>query len=468
MKSASRWLGLAILIALGLRLVFVLLPATPLRTKVVDSIADGTEYDRLAANLARHRTFSRDSVPPFRPELNRTPIYPAFLVPAYLLPGSPLLWAVLLQALLSLAIVLIVWQLALESGLNQAGAALAATLTGLSPNLAFIATRLVTETLFSLILLATLLLFNRYRSNARLADLIGAGTATGLLILTRPIASYFPLLLAAGALGLWWRERQRFRWWSSLLPIGCSLIVIAPWALRNHTASGRYVISTIADRSIYLYTAATVIASEQGLTITAARDSMLAQAQRCYGPLDTADEATLWPALARVARAELARRPFGLIKVMVAGFVGNYALPISIGPLLVHAGAAATVAQEPHVMQHALSLLLRGRFRAAFATARESRLAHLPLFGQLTLLLALLFNTGLLVLLVIALLWGRTRGLNWLLVPILYFTVLTGPVGEARFRAPVEPLLCLLAATAFFPLSNEERKRPGRAPGPAS
>jgi hypothetical protein len=43
----------------------------------------------------------------------------------------------------------------------------------------------------------------------------------------------------------------------------------------------------------------------------------------------------------------------------------------------------------------------------------------------------------------------RARGLYWLLLPILYFTLLTGTVEDARFRAPIEPLLCLFTATAL-------------------
>ena len=51
----------------------------------------------------------------------------------------------------------------------------------------------------------------------------------------------------------------------------------------------------------------------------------------------------------------------------------------------------------------------------------------------------------------------RTRGLLWLLLPILYFTFLTGTVGDARFRAPIEPLLCLFAAVALTRPPNVPR-----------
>jgi hypothetical protein len=463
MRSASRPLVIAALVCLGFRALFVLLPSTPLRTKVVESISDGVEYDRLASNLARHQVFSRDSVPPYRPELSRTPVYPAFLVPAHLLPGSPLLWAVLLQTLLSLAVVWLTLRFAIEAGLERRAGALAALLVGLSPNLAFVATKLATETLFSLVLLASLVLLNRYRRTGRLPDLVGSGVAAGLMILTRPIATYFPLLVAAYCAWLWLRNRSSYRWWSALVPVACAAIVVTPWVVRNHAASGRYVVSTISDRSIYLYTAATVLASERRTTLDVARDSMLAEAQRRFGPLDTADEATLWPALSRVAQAHLVRRPLPFAKVMLAGFAGNYIIPISVGPLLVHSGAAEAVAARSHVMQNALGALLKGRVAEALRAAWQTRIVALPPFARGALLVALLFNVVLMALVVFSLVAGRTRGLYWLLLPVLYFTLLTGPVGEARFRAPIEPLLCLVAAAALVSRGRPAQRQAGQA-----
>jgi len=62
---------------------------------------------------------------------------------------------------------------------------------------------------------------------------------------------------------------------------------------------------------------------------------------------------------------------------------------------------------------------------------------------------AVLFHVTLLVLCTTGLFRRDSRNLLWLLLPVLYFVMFTGPVGEARFRVPIEPLLCLFAAAAL-------------------
>jgi hypothetical protein len=87
-RAAAALFKAALVLAVLTRLVFILLPRTPLQTKTVDSIGDSREYVALAENLAHHQTFSRDSVPPYRPELFRTPAYPLLLAPAFIVHRS--------------------------------------------------------------------------------------------------------------------------------------------------------------------------------------------------------------------------------------------------------------------------------------------------------------------------------------------------------------------------------------------
>ena len=80
MRSSRTLFLFALTACLIARLFLALVPASvPFRTKAVDAVPDGPEYVRLADNLARHRVFSRDTSPPYRAELFRTPGYPVFL-----------------------------------------------------------------------------------------------------------------------------------------------------------------------------------------------------------------------------------------------------------------------------------------------------------------------------------------------------------------------------------------------------
>lgn len=460
MRLASRLFAAALLLTVLTRLVFVLLPRVPLETRAVASIGDSREYVALAHNLVSSHTFTRDTAPPFRPELFRTPGYPLFLAVPLLLvrhssfalhPSSFILLSLLLQLLLSLATVWLTRKLALELGLAPTSAGLAALFVALSPNLAFLSSKLVSEALFIPLLLVCVLLLNRYRLTGRALDLIGTGVCSGLLVLTRPIATFFPLVIAAYLLWLARGQRlivHRSSLIAPLILLACSSIVIAPWVIRNGQKTGRYIISTASEHNIYLYDAATVLASEKGITIPQARDSMMAEAQAEFGPIDTTDEATMWQKLSAVARSHFFRRPALAAPVWLFGVFADFLNPISVGPLLIHAGSSPAPGSA-NLLQSSLALLTKGRVTQAFSTAWRVRVGGAPLFILVVLAGAALFNLILIWFGFASLFLRRTRGLFWLLLPILYFTSVTGTVGDARFRAPIEPLLCLFAAVAL-------------------
>jgi len=478
MRSASRLLAAALLLTVLTRLVFIILPRVPLATKAVASIGDSREYIALARNLVSSHTFTRDTVPPFRPELFRTPGYPLLVAIPFALFGPSLVWPLVLQLLLSLACIWLTWRLALELGLAPTSAGLAALFVALSPNLAFLSSKMISEALFMPLLLVCVLLLNRYRLTGRTRDLIGTGVCSGLLILTRPIATFFPLLLALYVLWLGVRKTgdspsERLRptcpghrgnerrgtvpvflgnWElgirNSCILLACSSIVVAPWVIRNGQKTGRHIISTASEHNIYLYDAATVLASEKSITIPQARDSMMAEAQARFGPIDTTDEGTMWQKLAAVARPHFLRRPALAAPVWLFGVFADFLNPISVGPLLIHAGSSPAPGSA-NLLQSSLALLVKGKVKQAFTTAWRVRVGGAPRFILVVLACAALFNLILIWFGIASLFLRRTRGLFWLLLPILYFTLLTGTVGDARFRAPIEPLLCLFAAVAL-------------------
>jgi hypothetical protein len=474
-RRAGRLLAAALLLTVLTRLVFILLPRVPLETKAVTSIGDSREYIALARKLVSSHTFTRDTVPPFRPELFRTPGYPLLLAASFMVhrwPQRPLsdstsfiVQALLVQLLLSLSTVWLTRKLGLELGLGPVSSAFAALLVGLSPNLAFLSSKLISEALFTPMLLVCVLLLNRYRLSGRALDLIGTGVGCGLLILVRPIATFFPLVIAVYVLYLVHRSssivpRSSVRVHhssfilhpSSFIPplilLACASVVVAPWVIRNGTKTGRYIISTASEHNIYLYDAATVLAAEKGITIPQARDSMMAEAQTRFGPIDTNDEATMWQKLAAVARPHLLRKPALAAPIWLFGVAANFLNPISVGPLLIHSGASPA-AGSANLLQSSLALLVKGKVTQAFSTAWRVRVGGAPLFILVVLACAALFNLILIWFGFASLVLRRTRGLLWLLLPILYFTFLTGTVGDARFRAPIEPLLCLFAAVAL-------------------
>lgn len=443
-------------------MAFLLLPGTPIQTKAVASISDAGEYQTLARNLAQHHAFSRSAQPPRHPEVLRTPGYPLFLAPFYALFHDPLVPILVAQLLLSLLLVFAVYRFCLELGLDRRVSGLAALLAAISPNIAFVSTKLVTETLFTLLLLITLLLFLRLRSLARARDAAACGACCGLLMLIRPIAVFFPFLLALLVITRSFSRKSLVhtlesafaarRLLSAAILLACAALVVLPWFARNAKLSGRWMLSTAGEHNLFLYNAATVVAAEQGVDLAVARDIMRAEAAARSGPVDTLNEARLWRTLTPIAWQHVLKQPWIASKVQVIGFFSTLFSPISLRPLAVHSGASQE--QVPNVAQAALALFLHSRVGAGFKLLWQARVKQLGAFAAAAFVLALCFNLGLLVL-GVAFFVSRSSfivhrsSLSWLLWPVLYFSLLTGALGDARMRVPIEPLLCIFAAAGL-------------------
>jgi hypothetical protein len=227
--------------------------------------------------------------------------------------------------------------------------------------------------------------------------------------------------------------------------------VVVPWVIRNERVAGRYIISTVFDYNISVYTGALALATGRLIPLREARDSMVARAQAQFGPLDTNDQASYWAAMGKVGWKQVMAQPLLAAKLHAAGSAGGLLMPLSVRSLRVFSGAHPedSTTGGTHVAQQTMQFVARGKLGQALALVWKERLSRMPGLALAILAYAVLFHVTLLVSCVVGLFRSRSRGLLWLLLPIIYFTLLTGPVGEARFRVPIEPLLCLFAAVAL-------------------
>src|SRR5262249_27794847 len=94
---------------------------------------------------------------------------------------------------------------------------------------------------------------------------------TGLAILCRPIAVFWPLALLPGAVLVAWQGRH----WR---PLGHFVVfltevaaVIAPWILRNQCVGSLVVLTTIPGINLYYHRAAVLVAEQQGVSVEEAQ-----------------------------------------------------------------------------------------------------------------------------------------------------------------------------------------------------
>ncbi len=140
----------------------------------------------------------------------------------------------------------------------------------LSPHLIAYPAFLLSETLFTTMLVGAVWLALHWRESRRTAPLILSFLLIALLPLVRPIGLVVLLLFALFSLFHFWREwrictERRARPLLSLLAL--LLLLSAPtlgWSLRNATVGGLFSISTVSSYNLYHYTSAHIQAAREG------------------------------------------------------------------------------------------------------------------------------------------------------------------------------------------------------------
>jgi len=215
---------------------------------------DSATYLGPARNLLHGLGFASA---PGRPETFRTPGYPLFLVPFQAVTSSavPVLVAQhLLDSLMAAGIYLFCRRRFGSRGVGL----LAGVIFALDPLSIHYANKVLSETLFTALLLLLLLWIDRIGSHpASWWQYAGAGALCGALILTRPVAILYFVLLGGWLLWLKWNADERPR---AVRGVALFLLIAAAfplgWALRNRLESGVFTVASVAGTNLLLYRAA--------------------------------------------------------------------------------------------------------------------------------------------------------------------------------------------------------------------
>jgi 4-amino-4-deoxy-L-arabinose transferase-like glycosyltransferase len=189
---------------------------------------DSLEYLRLAHSLTTTGRFSLDgqTFSTYRP-----PLYPLLIAAAESVTARPETFILAVQCVLGALTVGLTMMVA-RRFFGEPVALVTGALLAIAPMTGHFAALMLTETLFTFLVLAGVF---AWRSGRPLV----AGVAFGAAALTR--ASLLPYILLIGAAGLIpsWRHRR-----ACLRIAAAALVVMAPWVVRNAIKTGRW---TVAD-----------------------------------------------------------------------------------------------------------------------------------------------------------------------------------------------------------------------------
>jgi 4-amino-4-deoxy-L-arabinose transferase-like glycosyltransferase len=344
-------------------------------------------------------------------ETLRTPGYPVFLLPFLLLQHTAAAVAIaqhLLNALLAMAVYLLT-----RRRLDRGAALIAAILFAIDTPTIHYANKVLTETLFTVMLFALFALALRIVRAPRTRDLTIAGLLAGALVLVRPVAIlYFAGLAVAFAI-------ERIGWKRIAAFVAIALALPLAWAARNACHTGVFDVASIAGSNLLEYRAAGAVAIEDGgdfLTeLPPVQQELLADAD---GEIE---EAMHIPDAGELSEA-VRGREYGRIGRRI---------------LLEHPRGAAML-----TLRGVLVLLFESDWEAMMIVSRvDESTVHLAVDAW-TVALTLFALIGL------AALWRRDRSLALLLgLTIIYFVLISaGGEAEARFRVPIVPMLAIAAA----------------------
>jgi len=440
----SRWLWVILAGALAVRAgLWVAALPRPERYRTPDSRGYTLLARRLAAGQGFTRPAERDGAP--RPEIFRTPGYPVFLLLATaggeLGPAA----ATGVQVLLDVGLVTLTFLLGREL-LGRRVGLLAAALQAVAPVAVAASCRVLSDSLYALLLTAAVLLLVRAVRDGRWRAVLAAGLVLAAACYVRPVG-LSAVACGAGVLAF---RRGGLRQAAAL--VGIVAACVAPWVLRNGLTADYWGFSSFATDSLYAYAAPQTLAAAQGIPEADARRRLQRDMERAGADEPEPTPGELARRRQRAALDVLREHPGVCARLHLGGCVGFW-LPGSAGVLETVGLTTGQRGTLKVLREEGLWAAVRHYFGGAggaWALGLALALVTLAIYAGAALCLA----------------GGARRrpGLPavLLLVLIVVSSLLGGTASTPRFRAPVQPLLAMAAACGWAWLAGRRARRASR------
>jgi len=194
---------------------------------------DEIQYDAIARRMLRGGEYGSTAF---------APLQPFFLLGIYSLFGANLFVARLIQALLGSGTSLLIFYIG-SRVFNRNIGMIAGVISIFYPYFIYITGVLYPIALFTFLLALLIFLLLRFYNNKRKSYLILSGVVSGLCLLCIPTVIFFIAVIP-----LWLIISRKFTFKEiasySLILLGITLIVVAPWSVRNSLHYHRFVLVT--------------------------------------------------------------------------------------------------------------------------------------------------------------------------------------------------------------------------------
>lgn len=409
-------------------------------------ISDSLTYLQVGKNLLTHGVYSMEVSPTPHPDNFRTPLYPLFLIPFIWLKSSLYLPAIIQNILMSFGI--LVFLFFSQKIFSRTEAVLAAAFFALEPFTALISSQIMTEAIFVPLFLLSLFFIALYIEQKKRAYLLWGAALLAMAALTRPIAFYFFLTIPVA---VWLAEKQlKVFLKNSALSLAIFFLVVSPWLFFNLTILKTTEFSSVADMQFYAYHGRMFDTwrHEHG---AGASDSL--PILDLHAINDTFDARAI-PPLKSTGLTYIKKH---LSEYLIYHFIRLPSLYTDSGYASILNGLPFLKFNYDTVTGGFFDQLASGNILKTLSLVKQQ-----PFF--LILFAADLFFVLMAVLCFLNPLFQYLAHKKistftwWLLFVLLAYTLISSPIGGARFRIPIDPLLFIMAANSLF-LYAEWRKK---------
>jgi len=457
MNLNKRRLTFILLLCIGCRLAFfgAVHPWIPEIERDVVLRGDSQYYDKLANTFLESHRFAYSNTG--RPDALRTPLYPLFVAGVYSLFGhAP--WIVLLFQVILDSLSCLLLAITLARLVAPRVALIAALFYAVDPFLILYSSEFLSEILFVFFLVcAFYILSTGISAGSEKWRALGyslGGLVLGLATLVRPVSRYVPVFLVIFLLSRY-RSAPRAALRYAVLALALFVLALTPWLIRNAEVFGNPFISTFDSYNLLVLNVVPLEREKRGLDsgtvkqqLLSEADSMMAAEGKNPEGWNQLERAAYWR---RLAIRYIEANPVGFARFYFLGVIQSFwnlgtsefarVLRIQLTPFDIKAYSNITK-------------LARG-----FLKAKGTRGFVIAALAFPFLLISYI---GMAVGLVVS--WKRyDRGVLLLcLLFALYFVLITGIAGLARFRLPSIPFYLAFVGIGFDYLFERRTTRTPR------
>jgi hypothetical protein len=420
---------------------------------------DTASYLEPGRNLLLHGRFVADGAP----DLLRTPGYPLFLAITSL-GGIPA--AVAVNVIISVFSVILVWKLGRTVFGNNRIALVAAWFFAFEPISITQSCVLLSETLFLALFLLSMEQLAEFlrRRSFRVLALAGVWLAAATLV--RPITYYLPVALALG-LSVVLARVPGLRWKAPAVLLLSALPLLVAWQVRNQVETGYRGLSSVEDVNAYFFLAGDVTALVEHRSFTDVRNELgylggvgYGEQAYLYQPyLAQHPEQVGWNQAQRLAfmhseAVRVIRAHYGIFLRSCVSSIPSMVFRPGVGvfhhllnPESAEYDGDLEMAVEGKPVNGVINWI-----RAHFWMVIEKTAFAAVLLGMYLLAVRGVFRGGM------------YNACLWLLLGTsLYFFAVTvvagGPGVYSRYRLPVMPIVCILAAAGISPAKEDSAEK---------